>query len=70
MRRPRALRSAELDPQILEPVAADQTCTQVYGGPEAATLRGTWQGEPVDALFSRQNGCEIARWDAVADLLE
>ncbi len=61
---------AQVDPQILEPVAADQTCTQVYGGPEAATVRGTWQGEPVDALFSRQNGCEIARWDAVADLLE
>ncbi|MGH8823908.1 MAG: SSI family serine proteinase inhibitor [Jiangellaceae bacterium] len=60
---------AELDLQILEPVAADQTCTQVYGGPETATVRGTWQGEPVDASFSRQNGCEIARWDAVTALV-
>ena len=51
------------------PVPADQMCTQIYGGPETATVRGTWQGERVDASFSRQNGCEIARWDAAAGLL-
>jgi len=60
---------AELDAEAFMPVAADQMCTQIYGGPETATVRGTWQGERVDASFSRQNGCEIARWDAVAGLL-
>jgi hypothetical protein len=61
---------AELDAEAFMPVAADQMCTQIYGGPETATVRGTWRGAPVDASFSRQDGCEIARWDAVAGLLE
>jgi hypothetical protein len=60
---------AELDPEAFMPLAADQMCTQIYGGPETATVRGTWRGARVDASFSRQNGCEIARWDAVAGLL-
>lgn len=61
---------AELDPGTFAPVPADQVCTEIYGGPETATVRGTWLGRPVDASFSRQNGCEIARWDAVAGLLD
>jgi hypothetical protein len=60
---------AQLDADAFMPVAADQICTQIYGGPETATVRGTWRGAPVDASFSRQDGCEIARWDAVAGLL-
>jgi len=60
---------AGLDVGVLAPVAPDQMCTQIYAGPETATLRGTWNGTPVDASFSRNNGCEIARWDAVAGLL-
>jgi hypothetical protein len=60
---------AELDAEAFMPVAADQVCTQIYGGPETATVHGTWRGAPVDASFSRQDGCEIARWDAVAGLL-
>jgi Subtilisin inhibitor-like len=60
---------ADLDAEAFMPVAADQMCTQIYGGPETATVRGTWRGAPVDASFSREDGCEIARWDAVAGLL-
>ena len=44
-------------------------CTQQYGGPETATITGTWQGEPVNSTLSRKNGCEIARWDALKDVL-
>ena len=62
-----ALAGVEAD--AFTPVAADQMCTQIYGGPETATVRGTWRADRVDASFSRQNGCEIARWDAVAGLL-
>jgi hypothetical protein len=44
-------------------VPADVACTEIYGGPATARVRGTLQGKPVDARFSRTNGCEIARWE-------
>lgn len=51
-------------------VPPDQPCTMIYGGPETATVTGTWAGTAVDAEFARTNGCEIARWaDAVPLLL-
>jgi hypothetical protein len=53
-----------------EPVPADVACTQQYGGPETATVKGTLRGETIDARFTRTNGCEISRWNAAADLLE
>ncbi|MGK5532748.1 SSI family serine proteinase inhibitor [Streptomyces sp. URMC 129] len=52
-----------------EPVAADTLCTYMYGGPATATVEGTWNGEPVRAEFSRSDGCEIARWDALVPAL-
>ena len=45
-------------------------CTQQYGGPETATVKGTLHGETIDANFSRVNGCEISRWQQAAPLLE
>lgn len=53
----------------LPPVAKDTMCTQVYGGPETASITGTWQGQPVRSIFSRTNGCEIARWNMLKGLL-
>jgi len=53
----------------LLPPAGDMACTQIYGGPEQATIKGTIRGNPVDATFSRTDGCEIARWDSVKALL-
>lgn len=53
----------------LPPVAKDTMCTQVYGGPETASITGTWQGRPVRSTFSRTNGCEIARWNMLKGLL-
>lgn len=50
----------------LAPVAGDVACTQIYGGNQAATLSGSG----VNASFSRANGCEIARWDKLAPLLD
>jgi hypothetical protein len=50
----------------LKPVAGDVVCTQIYGGDQEATA----VGRGVDAVFSRANGCEIARWDALAPVLE
>jgi hypothetical protein len=52
----------------LRPVPADLACTQIYGGPETATVTGVWRGTPVDATFSRTDGCQIARWDGLVGL--
>jgi hypothetical protein len=59
-----------LDPKVFEPTPGNVACTQQYGGPETATVKGTFKGEQVDATFSRENGCEIARWQDAAPLLE
>ena len=61
---------AALDPKVFEPTPGDVACTQQYGGPETATVTGTFKGEQVDAKFGRQNGCEIARWEDALPLLE
>lgn len=60
---------AEAGDRALPPVRKDRVCTQVYGGPETATVSGTWRGQPVVSSFSRTDGCQIARWDALAALL-
>ncbi|WP_460357480.1 SSI family serine proteinase inhibitor [Actinoallomurus acanthiterrae] len=44
------------------PTPKNVMCTQIYGGPETATVTGTWNGKKVDSTFSRKNGCEIKRW--------
>jgi hypothetical protein len=62
-----ALAKAE-DP--FKPVPKDAICTEIYGGPQVATVTGTWRGTPVNARFTRQNGCEINRWQQVAPLLD
>lgn len=54
---------------LTEEPADDVACTQIYGGPETATVTGELDGEEVDATFSRSDGCEIARWDVAAPLL-
>ena len=59
-----------LDPKVFEPTPGNVACTQQFGGPETARVTGTFKGEQVDAEFGRQNGCEIARWEDAAPLLE
>jgi hypothetical protein len=54
----------------LQPVPPDVACTQIYGGPEEARIAGTVRGKAVDAMLSRNNGCEIDRWDRLASVLE
>lgn len=55
------------DPAVVQRLAqgppADQMCTEVYGGPQEATITGTIDGVAVDATVSRVNGCEIDTWD-------
>ena len=44
-------------------------CTQVYGGPEVAVVRGRFLGAPVDARLTRENGCTMSSYDAAMKLL-
>jgi hypothetical protein len=62
--------AAKLSAADLAPTPANTACTQIYGGPETATIKGTLNGEPVDAKLSRTDGCEIKRWEAAAPLLD
>lgn len=50
------------------PVAKDAVCTEIYGGPEEATVKGVWRGKQIDATFKRNNGCELTRWTNVGAL--
>ena len=52
-----------------DPVPRDAMCTEIYGGPATAQVTGTVDGQPVNADFSRTNGCEISRWDALGAML-
>ena len=47
------------------PVPQGAVCTQIYGGPAYATVRGRFRGQIVRTSFRRRNGCEIARWNRV-----
>lgn len=44
-------------------------CTQQYGGPQVAVVTGRFRGREVNSEFGRTDGCEIARWRAMAPLL-
>lgn len=53
-----------------KPVPPDAICTQIYGGPQQATIEGVWRGEHVRASYNRKNGCEIHRWEAIKPVLQ
>ena len=47
------------------PTPEGMACTEIYGGPQGALVRGRLRGYPVRGTFSRKDGCEIARWNRV-----
>lgn len=53
----------------LPPVPKDLACTMIYGGPQRATVTGSWNGQKVSSAFNRTNGCEIDRWTQMVPLL-
>ena len=54
----------------LAPVPGNVACTQIFGGPQEAQVAGVVRGREVHARFSRNNGCEIDRWDRLTPLLD
>ena len=65
-----ACRALRAHADALAPLPPYSICTQIYGGPEEAEVVGTLDGEQVQATFSRQNGCEIDRWDRLAGVIQ
>ncbi len=59
--------AAAADP--FAPVPPTVACTEIYGGDQTASIQGNYNGQAVSADYSRSNGCEIARWDAIAPVL-
>ncbi len=56
-------------PDPFAPTPKGQMCTQIYGGPQVATVKGTYKGRDIDASFNRKNGCEVKRWTDITALL-
>ncbi|MCD9199193.1 SSI family serine proteinase inhibitor [Aeromicrobium wangtongii] len=54
---------AEAGASVFDAVPKDRACTTIYGGPQTASVTGTFDGEKIDATFSRADGCEIERWE-------
>jgi hypothetical protein len=59
--------AAQLD--LFAPTPKNHMCSMIYGGPQVATVKGTWNGKQVDAKFDRKNGCEVRRWSNAVALL-
>jgi hypothetical protein len=50
-------------------VPPDTACTEIYGGPAVAIVTGRLDGRQVWARFTRENGCQIGRWQRLVPLL-
>lgn len=46
-----------------------RACTELYGGPERADVRGTIAGEALDVTVTRSDGCGIADYERLFELL-
>jgi hypothetical protein len=55
--------------RLFAPIPPSTVCTQIYGGPQVARVVGTVAGTRVWATFSRQDGCQIARWNRLSPWL-
>ena len=51
------------------PLPEDALCTELYGGPQTAGVRGQFRGERVELELSRTDGCRTDQWDRLGALL-
>ncbi len=64
------LDTPEVQERLIEGAPTRLACTQVYGGPQSASVTGTLGGVAVSAGFGRSNGCALSDWSRrMADLL-
>src|SRR2546425_12898660 len=50
------------------PVPKGIACSQIYGGPQVALVRGTDMGHRGWARFKRSGGCQVERWNRISFL--
>jgi subtilisin inhibitor-like len=55
--------------RLVAPVSDSAVCTQIYGGPQVARVVGYIKGRRAWARFTRQNGCQIDRWNRLSPWL-
>ena len=55
--------------RLFAPVPPATVCTQIYGGPQVARVVGRVAGKRVATTFSREDGCQVSRWDGVSPWL-
>ncbi|MGK0274039.1 MAG: hypothetical protein ACI9N0_000412 [Ilumatobacter sp.] len=60
-----ALADADVRTRLINGAPADQICTEIYGGPDVATIVGTHDGDAVNTTVDRSNGCGIDDWERV-----
>lgn len=53
----------EVQERLTEGAPTGQACTEIYGGPDVATITGELDGEAIDTTVDRADGCGIADWD-------
>jgi hypothetical protein len=53
---------------LMKTPPTDRICTQIYGGPEVINVSGRIDGQAVERMFKRTNGCEIADFDKATKL--
>lgn len=49
--------------RLVNGAPADQICTEIYGGPDTATITGIHESTTVNTVIDRSNGCGINDWD-------
>ncbi|MFM8772483.1 MAG: hypothetical protein ACKOFP_01340 [Actinomycetota bacterium] len=64
----RACRALADNPRALWPNSKRQ-CTQIYGGPERARIRGTVNGRAVNVVVTRTDGCGMSDWAALTPVI-
>ena len=60
----------QLEREDFEPVSPNTACTEIYGGPDSLLVEGDIDGETIDGSFTRENGCEIDRFEVWVPILE
>lgn len=57
------LANPEAVSRLVEGPPQNRICTEIYGGPDVATINGTMDGQAVGTTVDRTNGCGISEWD-------
>jgi hypothetical protein len=51
------------------PVPPHTMCPMIVSGSQVASITGSWDGHRVSASYSRDNGCQTARWEKLGQVL-